>query len=183
MATTIHDDLFAPDVIADPYGYFGRLRAEDPVHWNAKYEVWVLTCYDDIVWLIRHPSAVLVRGIQARPKTRVPTDPGGGCRDVWLRPGILRRLLHPARSAVTHRDADGDPQLFHAQGHGGLATDGPGRDQGPARRRRGERTDGRHAGLRHAAPGPGDRPDAGVARAGSPVHPGTRPEAPVHRAR
>ncbi len=30
MATTIHDDLFAPDVIADPYGYFGRLREEDP---------------------------------------------------------------------------------------------------------------------------------------------------------
>ena len=36
MTTTVHDDLFAPDVIADPYGYFGRLRAEDPVHWNAK---------------------------------------------------------------------------------------------------------------------------------------------------
>jgi len=48
MATTIHDDLFAPDVIADPCGYFGRLRAEAPIHWNAKYEVWVLSRYDDI---------------------------------------------------------------------------------------------------------------------------------------
>src|SRR5262249_13726345 len=52
MGTAIHDDLFAPDVIADPYGYFNRLRAEDPVHWNAKYELWVFTRYDDIVWLV-----------------------------------------------------------------------------------------------------------------------------------
>src|SRR5262245_40607806 len=173
MATTIHDDLFAPDVIADPYGYFGRLRAEDPVHWNAKYEVWVLTRYDDIVWLIRHPELFSSEVFKRDPRPPYPPIPesGGGCRDVWLRPGILRGLLHPARSAVTHRDADGDPQLFHAQGHGGLATNGPGRDQGPARRRRGEGADGRHAGLRHAAPGPRDRPDAGAARAGSPVHP------------
>ena len=30
MATAVRDDMFTPDVIADPYGYYGRLRDEDP---------------------------------------------------------------------------------------------------------------------------------------------------------
>ena len=34
MLNTIQDDLFTPDVIANPYAYYGRLRDEDPVHWN-----------------------------------------------------------------------------------------------------------------------------------------------------
>src|SRR5262249_15675287 len=75
MATTIHDDLFAPDVIADPYGYFGRLRAEDPVHWNAKYEVWVLTRYDDIVWLIRHPELFSSELFSRDPRPPYPPRP------------------------------------------------------------------------------------------------------------
>ena len=54
MVTAISDDLFAPGVIADPYPYFGQLREEDPVHWNEKYGVWILTRYDDVVWLTRH---------------------------------------------------------------------------------------------------------------------------------
>ncbi|HZA24715.1 MAG TPA: cytochrome P450, partial [Dehalococcoidia bacterium] len=54
MVTAINDDLFASDVIADPYTYFSRLREEDPVHWNEKYELWVITRYDDLVWLTRH---------------------------------------------------------------------------------------------------------------------------------
>ena len=47
-------DMFAPGVIADPYGYYGRLRETDPVHWNEQYELWVITRYDDLVWLTRH---------------------------------------------------------------------------------------------------------------------------------
>jgi cytochrome P450 len=56
MATSISDDLFAAEVIADPYAYFHRLREEDPVHWNEQYEVWVITRYEDVVWLVRHPE-------------------------------------------------------------------------------------------------------------------------------
>jgi cytochrome P450 len=52
--TPIQDDLFTADVIADPYTYYSRLREEDPVHWNEKYAVWVITRYDDVVWLTRH---------------------------------------------------------------------------------------------------------------------------------
>ncbi len=54
MVTAIHDDMFTPDVIADPYTYYGRLRDEDPVHWNETYALWVITRHEDLVWLTRH---------------------------------------------------------------------------------------------------------------------------------
>jgi cytochrome P450 len=54
MPAAIQDDMFSPDVIADPYAYYGRLRDEDPVHWNETYELWVITRHDDLVWLTRH---------------------------------------------------------------------------------------------------------------------------------
>jgi cytochrome P450 len=53
MVTAIDYDMFTPEVISDPYTYYGRLREEDPVHWNEKYELWVITRYDDLVWLTR----------------------------------------------------------------------------------------------------------------------------------
>ena len=53
---TVGEDMFLPEVISDPYTYYGRLMEEDPVHWNNKYEVWVITRYDDLVWLLRHPE-------------------------------------------------------------------------------------------------------------------------------
>ncbi len=65
---TVHEDLMAPDVIEDPYTYFGRLREEDPVHWNPLYETWVITRYDDVVWALRRPeffsSEVFIRDPQ-----------------------------------------------------------------------------------------------------------------------
>jgi len=54
MATVVQDDMFTPDVIADPYTYYGRLRDEDPVHWNDTYGLWVITRHDDVTWLTRH---------------------------------------------------------------------------------------------------------------------------------
>jgi cytochrome P450 len=54
MGTKMNDDMFTPNVIADPYTYYGQLREEDPVHWNEQYELWVITRHDDVVWLTRH---------------------------------------------------------------------------------------------------------------------------------
>ncbi|NQW24017.1 MAG: cytochrome P450 [SAR202 cluster bacterium] len=54
MVTTINDDMFTADVIQDPYRYYGRIRDEDPVHWNELYELWVITRHDDLVWLTRN---------------------------------------------------------------------------------------------------------------------------------
>jgi cytochrome P450 len=54
MLTTVQDNLFSPDVIANPYAFYGRLRDEDPVHWNETYALWLITRHDDLVWLTRH---------------------------------------------------------------------------------------------------------------------------------
>jgi len=54
MITTINDDMFTAEVIQDPYRYYGRIRDEDPVHWNELYELWVITRHDDLVWLTRN---------------------------------------------------------------------------------------------------------------------------------
>ena len=54
MGIAIQDDMFTPDVIADPYAYYGRLRDEDPVHWNDAYALWVVTRHNDVTWMTRH---------------------------------------------------------------------------------------------------------------------------------
>ncbi len=72
MVTALHDDLFAPDVIADPYTYLGRLREEDPIHWNEKYEVWIVTGYDDVVWLTRHPELFSSAVVRRDPRPPYP---------------------------------------------------------------------------------------------------------------
>jgi len=54
MATTVTDDMFSPEAILDPYTYYGKLRDEDPVHWNELYELWIITRHDDLVWLTRN---------------------------------------------------------------------------------------------------------------------------------
>ncbi len=53
MATFVDDDMLSPEVLSDPYTYFGALRETDPVHWNAAYKMWIVTRYDDSVWIVR----------------------------------------------------------------------------------------------------------------------------------
>ena len=59
--TTINDDLFAREVIHDPYSYFGRLREEDPVHWNEKHKLWIITSYAQPGLDHSAPGALLLR--------------------------------------------------------------------------------------------------------------------------
>jgi len=54
MVTAINDEMFSGEAITDPYSYYGRIRDEDPVHWNELYELWVITRHDDLVWMTRH---------------------------------------------------------------------------------------------------------------------------------
>lgn len=44
----VSDDLMAPDTVADPYAYFNRLRAVDPVHHNTQIGAFIVTRYDDV---------------------------------------------------------------------------------------------------------------------------------------
>ena len=70
------DDLFAPDAIADPYAGFARLRESDPVHWNEKFQLWVITGHAEVVWLLRHHelfSSAVIKHTSGIPYP--PVDP------------------------------------------------------------------------------------------------------------
>src|SRR5206468_842265 len=47
--------LFGPDMLADPYPVYRRLRDADPVHWDEASGAWVVTRYDDVVAGLHDP--------------------------------------------------------------------------------------------------------------------------------
>ena len=49
--------LLDPDVLADPYPLYRRLREEDPVHWDPYLHAWVVTRYHDVSTVFRRFSA------------------------------------------------------------------------------------------------------------------------------
>ncbi len=49
--------LLDPEVLANPYTLFHRLRAEDPVHWDPFLHAWIVTRYSDVVHVLHHFSA------------------------------------------------------------------------------------------------------------------------------
>jgi hypothetical protein len=49
--------LLDPDVLANPYPLFRRLRTEDPVHWDVFLHTWVVTRYADVLEVLHTFSA------------------------------------------------------------------------------------------------------------------------------
>lgn len=49
--------LLEPEVLANPYPLFRRLRTEDPVHWDPFLHTWVVTRYADVVEVLHTFSA------------------------------------------------------------------------------------------------------------------------------
>jgi pimeloyl-[acyl-carrier protein] synthase len=49
--------LLDPEVLANPYPLYHRLRTEDPVHWDPFLHAWVVTRYEDVVRVLHHFSA------------------------------------------------------------------------------------------------------------------------------
>lgn len=49
--------LLDPEVLADPYPLFRKLRDEDPVHWDPYLHSWVVTRYADVVRVLHDFSA------------------------------------------------------------------------------------------------------------------------------
>ncbi len=49
--------LLDPEVLADPYPLYRRLRAEDPVHWDPYLHAWVVTAYAEAVEVLHRFSA------------------------------------------------------------------------------------------------------------------------------
>jgi hypothetical protein len=49
--------LLDPDVLANPYPLYKRLRDEDPVHWDPYLHAWIVTRYDDVITVLTRFSA------------------------------------------------------------------------------------------------------------------------------
>src|SRR5580704_16536783 len=49
--------LLDPQVLANPYPLFRRLRTEDPVHWDAFLHAWVVTSYREVIEVLHTFSA------------------------------------------------------------------------------------------------------------------------------
>jgi cytochrome P450 len=49
--------LLDPEVLANPYPLYHRLREEDPVHWDPYLHAWVVTRYRDVVDVLHHYRA------------------------------------------------------------------------------------------------------------------------------
>jgi pimeloyl-[acyl-carrier protein] synthase len=49
--------LLEPDVLANPYPLYHRLRAEDPVHWDRFLHTWLVTRYTDVINVLHSFSA------------------------------------------------------------------------------------------------------------------------------
>src|SRR5438552_16032850 len=49
--------LLDPEVLANPYPLYHRLRSEDPVHWDRFLHSWVVTRYSDVRTALQSYSA------------------------------------------------------------------------------------------------------------------------------
>src|SRR5438874_4964839 len=49
--------LLDPEVLANPYPLYHRLRSEDPVHWDSFLHAWVATRYTDVMSVFQRFSA------------------------------------------------------------------------------------------------------------------------------
>src|SRR3990172_7490336 len=103
---TVQYNPFIPEVHANPYPMYARLRADDPIHWSPLMEAWVLTRYDDVVAVLtdsrfsadrrrarnRFADEIARReeefGRLGRTRTLLPSAPPG--------PPRLRRLVSKA---------------------------------------------------------------------------------------
>ena len=49
--------LLDPQVLANPYPFYARLRSADPVHWDPFLHVWIVTRYQDVITVYTKFSA------------------------------------------------------------------------------------------------------------------------------
>src|SRR5262245_10057587 len=92
-----------PELLADPYPTYHRLRAEDPVH-QSPLGFWVLTRYEDVASVLRDPRFIkepLAALVAARFGRAVP--PGVGLSMLDRDPPDHTRLRSLVRQAAPPR--------------------------------------------------------------------------------
>jgi cytochrome P450 len=104
-------DLLSAEAIRDPYAFFGHLRENDPVHYNAAHKSWVVTRYDDVAagFLDRRLSSDRVEAIYSTklsPEERVRRAPTYEVLSDWMvfkDPPAHTRLRNLVKAAFTPR--------------------------------------------------------------------------------
>ena len=64
--------LLYPEVLANPYPLYHRLRTEDPVHWDPFLHTWVVTRYEDAVTVLQHSQPPAHRRQNSCPRSACP---------------------------------------------------------------------------------------------------------------
>src|SRR5262245_14757143 len=54
-AKILHRSFSEPDILADPQEFYAALRAESPIHWDAKLGKYLVSRYEDIQTILRDP--------------------------------------------------------------------------------------------------------------------------------
>ncbi len=61
-----HDyDLYGPEIFADPYPLYRRLRSDHPVHLDSHLGCWIVTCYTDVLASLANRSLSSQRSMRA----------------------------------------------------------------------------------------------------------------------
>jgi cytochrome P450 len=63
---------FRPFELADPFDFYARARAEQPVFFSEELGFWVVTCHDDIRAIFKEPATFSSEITQAPYKERSP---------------------------------------------------------------------------------------------------------------
>jgi cytochrome P450 len=91
-ASDVDDDMFSPSAIQDPYTYYGRIRETDPVHWNERHRVWVVTRFDDVVWINGHPKVFSSAIVNTAEKPYPPIRDEDLAELRFVRKNMARRM-------------------------------------------------------------------------------------------
>ncbi len=84
---TLGIDLLSPQFIADPYPFYDRLRAAQPILFDPEWKLWFFSAYEDIAALLRDRR--LGRDLTEAPKPD-PQTPFG-----WLHANSLMEKEPP----------------------------------------------------------------------------------------
>jgi len=58
MGPAVAYDPLAPEVIADPYPWYERLRDDAPLYYETRSQIWALSRYDDVLAAARSHEAL-----------------------------------------------------------------------------------------------------------------------------
>lgn len=103
--------LMDPEVLANPYPLFHRLRTEDPVHWDPFLHCWVVTRYEDVQRVLHEftaartptPEQLETMGLESMaPLARIMVR-----QMLFLDPPDHTRLRRLASTAFTPRRVEG----------------------------------------------------------------------------